>query len=471
MKEPRLPPGSSDPLTYTCTCSSPDGLILLFYRYYKSPPTLTPSFTPAALAAFHSDLATRYQLAGKFRIANEGFNITVGGSREGVGKYVRMCIAHESFAGLGLSLSEEQEGGGGEGGDVKEKEEEEWQFGPLAKKFFKPSTGCSCAFSGLASVRIVEEITPMGVSGYEPKWGTVERLSPEKFHELCSQRDDDDDGGRCLIDVRNHYESRIGYFVDRGAPEGERVAIRPGIRRFAQWPKYASKFPAPPLSQSSSPENSNSNSNSKGNNEKGAEEEEETKKQKKKKKIITYCTGGIRCEKGAHYLAEQLGPSAQICTLEGGIAAYLLWLQDEIRHGRKTASDSLFRGRNYVFDARGSLGIEGPAAHHHPVAKCHLCDTPADALGKCETPGCHLILVVCGSCKEGGNRLVCCADCGQRGEGAEKRICLCEMRRETELWGEEEVRRWEEKARMRKKKGGKAGDGGGEINIRVKRIE
>jgi len=45
--------------------------------------------------------------------------------------------------------------------------------------------------------------------------------------------------------------------------------------------------------------------------------------------IMTYCTGGIRCEKGVRFLAERMEKKKgdKVSTLKGGIAAYLMWME------------------------------------------------------------------------------------------------------------------------------------------------
>lgn len=62
----------------------------------------------------------------------------------------------------------------------------------------------------------------------------------------------------------------------------------------------------------------------------------------KKKKVITFCTGGIRCEKAARFLKEQ--GYENIYQLHGGILAYL-----------KEFGSAHFRGSCFVFDHRVSL--------------------------------------------------------------------------------------------------------------------
>ncbi|CZT02898.1 uncharacterized protein RAG0_09874 [Rhynchosporium agropyri] len=216
MKETWLPTGASDPVSFTCTCpalSKGDGLVLLFYRYFDATPSVPTSHydlknDPASLASFHATVTRKLEIGGKIRIAREGFNVTIGGTKFAVEDYMQECISHWSFAGLDLSTQEKQ------------------------YQFFKPTCGgCACVFGGSpASVRVTSEITPMGVTNYIPaKWDRVESLSPAEFHERCHSNPN-----TMLVDVRNHYESRIGYFID---PKSGEPALRPALRRFSQWPQ------------------------------------------------------------------------------------------------------------------------------------------------------------------------------------------------------------------------------------------
>ena len=388
---PRLPTGSSDPVSFTCTCpASGEGLVLLFYRYFAASPPLTKQYDfqaddPVTLAEFHTKLTLKYNLGGKIRIAKEGFNITVAGTNAEIEDYIEECISHWSFSGLDLDTASKKNG------------------------FFKPTRGgCACVFGGTpANIRVTSEITPMGVTNYNPKnWDRIQVLSPEEFHERCLR-----DEGTLLMDVRNHYESRIGYFVD---PKTGEPAVRPDIRRFSQWPQYVKRRI----------------------NEKERGEGSEPRQ------IMTYCTGGIRCEKGARFLEENMEKrdGDTVCTLKGGIAAYLTWMDEEIKLGRKNQEDSLFRGKNYVFDARGSTGLSQEGGF--PVSKCHICDNPSDRLSKCRSRGCHLVLVVCEHCKGADPR--CCQSCQEfdatldsedQSSLPPRPICACEKEREERLWG------------------------------------
>ena len=186
---------------------------------------------------------------------------------------------------------------------------------------------------------------------------------------------------------------------------------------------------------------------------------------------MAYCTGGIRCEKATRWMLEktQMKPGDEVYTLEGGIQAYLMWMEEEIQAGRKTAKNSLFKGKNFVFDARGSLGLDGVhdggGMEREPVAKCHICSNPEDRLSKCRSKGCHLVLVVCEKCEEGDVR--CCGSCAEldRASSTEgpRPICLCEMEREARLWGEEYFK----KGRLKGNKQGSREEG---IKIEIKTI-
>lgn len=403
METLRLERGKSDPVSYICTCAarSLGGSTLLFYRYWAASPPLPATHSgrtsaPQQLADWHRCVAEKYNLAGKLRIAHEGFNVTVAGTAPEIAAYITECISHWSFAGLSLTTEE----------------------GRLA--FFKPSDGCACVFEKRLSVRVTSEITPMGVTGYVPSnWTSIESLSPADFHQRCHAEKS------LLIDVRNHYESRIGYFV---SPQTGEPALRPEIRRFSQWPQYV-KHNARQLARS------------------GGEGG---------RQILTYCTGGIRCEKGVRFLQEEItggefesgGDGRPVATLRGGVAAYLMWVEGEVAAGRMRADESLFRGRNYVFDGRGSVGLGGEVERaEEPVAKCHVCSKPSDHLSKCRSRGCHLILVVCEECDVGDPR--CCRSCYEfdvkplldvDGGGLSRPICTCEQEREERLWGGERVK-------------------------------
>ncbi|QSZ33364.1 hypothetical protein DSL72_002952 [Monilinia vaccinii-corymbosi] len=385
----------SDPLTYKCSCAKP-GLVLLFYRYFASPPKLPlPHYplSPASLQDLHDFQRSTCEalgLTGKIRVANEGFNITVSGATWAIHSYIESCTSHWSFAGLHLSLGDERG----------------------IKDFFKPTPGCACIFSEL-NVRAADEITPLGITNYAPRnWDSVAYLSPAEFHARVTAAQEGGEGERLLLlDIRNHYESRIGYFA---APEGSGVqTVKPQVRRFSQFPAFVKRHME--SASRSSPEHRK---------EQGG----------MGKTIFSYCTGGIRCEKATRWMAENVeqAPEDGIYTLKGGISAYIAWFEEEMMAGRKGEDECLWKGREYVFDGRGSLGL-GNDQHRKKVAKCHGCGRDEDRMGKCGIEGCELVLVVCENC-EG---IKCCGSCGDMNENRRRLVCGCEREREFGLWGSE----------------------------------
>lgn len=79
----------------------------------------------------------------------------------------------------------------------------------------------------------------------------------------------------------------------------------------------------------------------------------------KDKPVVTFCTGGIRCEKGAPFIAEQ--GFDQVFQLKGGILDYL-----------STLGDNHWRGNCFVFDERISLNSR---LHPTYTRLCRNCQT------------------------------------------------------------------------------------------------
>lgn len=407
--------------SYSCHCpvGLEEGRVLLFYRYYANTPKMSlehqkAADSPKEVAACHRQLAEELNLTGKLRIAREGFNITIAGTISSIEQYISFCCSHWSFSGIDLTTS------------------------AARKKFFKPTTGCSCVCPSL-SIKVCAEITPMAVTDYSPtNWSVVGGLEPPAWHAMIREGGED----IVLLDVRNHYESSVGYFVD-GA---QKKAIKPQLRRFSQLPQYIKRRRLDDQLR-----------------EDGAE----------KKMILSYCTGGIRCEKASRFLEENLPVGQQektkVFTLQGGIVAYMSWADQEIKDGRMTAADSLFRGRNYVFDGRGSIGLEG--GHDCIVGRCIACKSPTDAIQKCKSASCNLELVVCTNCMHSG--ITCCQDCreldivlGECMFGA-RSMCQCERDREASLWADSDQRKNEwQGSKPRKKSEDKD-----KLNIRIQKIQ
>ena len=228
-------------------------------------------------------------------------------------------------------------------------------------------------------------------------------LSPRAFHEAVLQ------DKSLLFDARNAYESRAGFFAG---------AVVPPIRKFGGLPGYLDV--AWPTLQT-------------------------LMRQEGRSEVLTYCTGGIRCEKGARLVldrhltsspshtrdGEQGADEITVATLQGGICAYLEWVEEEVEAGRMKKSDSIFRGRNYVFDARGSVGLD---EEDTCATGCAGCGTSTARLGKCRGRGCCIVLVLCEGCEVRGTH--CCTGCvviseAVTDERRRKGVCDCEKERES----------------------------------------
>jgi len=128
-----------------------------------------------------------------------------------------------------------------------------------------------------------------GVGAAEEEDVSVGYLDPQEFHAAAAAAaaaavGSSSHGDTVILDVRNWYESRVGHF------EG---AVLAPIRRFGQLPEYIQQNPETFAG----------------------------------KKVLMYCTGGIRCEKAASYLAglpagRSGGRPASVLQLRGGIVAY-----------------------------------------------------------------------------------------------------------------------------------------------------
>ncbi|USB31841.1 rhodanese-related sulfurtransferase [Paenibacillus sp. YPG26] len=173
------------------------------------------------------------------------------------------------------------------------------------------------------------ELDPNKISG--------KRLSPKEWHDTL-ERDD-----VIVIDGRTDYEYDIGHF---------RGAIRPEVESFREFPEWI----------------------------------KENLSEYKDKTILTYCTGGIRCEKLSGYLLTE--GFKDVAQLEGGIVTYS---KDPEVQGR------LFDGKCYVFDERISIPINH-TDEDIVVGECYHCGTANDHYVNC--PVCNLQHISCPECEE-----------------------------------------------------------------------
>ena len=121
----------------------------------------------------------------------------------------------------------------------------------------------------------------------------------------------------------------------------------------------------------------------------------------KEKTIVTYCTGGIRCEKATALMIKQ--GFKNVYQLHGGI----------IRYGKETGGEN-FEGRCYVFDNRISVAIN--EVNPTIVGKCIHCEANAEKMINCANALCNEQVIVCEVCgaKYEGSCSTDCMDSEQR---------------------------------------------------------
>ena len=126
-------------------------------------------------------------------------------------------------------------------------------------------------------------------------------LSPDVWHHNISNHDEK----KVVLDIRNDYESDVGIFVN---------SIPLNTSKYVETWNYLD------LIVDNLPKDT---------------------------KIYTFCTGGVRCVKVAAYLKQKKGFD-NVYRLKDGIIGYQRWLSSSPGN----LSESLFKGKNFLFDRR-----------------------------------------------------------------------------------------------------------------------
>ena len=218
---------------------------------------------------------------------------------------------------------------------------------------FKVDPADGHAFEKL-SIKARHEIVTLGLAPAEdvdPNELTGDYLSPKAFYEAMQ------DPTAVILDARNGYESQLGKF---------RNAICPDVDSFRDLPQWI----------------------------------RDNRSLLEGKRILTYCTGGIRCEKFSGYLLQE--GFADVSQLHGGIVSYG---RDSETQGRD------FEGQCYVFDQR--IGVPVNRANPTVIARCTHCDGPCERYRNCAFTPCNAQFFCCEACEEALGRF-CGASCRER---------------------------------------------------------
>ncbi|MCD9199905.1 oxygen-dependent tRNA uridine(34) hydroxylase TrhO [Aeromicrobium wangtongii] len=202
--------------------------------------------------------------------------------------------------------------------------------------------GTSADFPRL-SVRVREELVTFGAPDEleVDENGVVDggtHLSPADLHALVESKD------VVFFDGRNKIESDIGHFAG---------AVRPEVETTREFIEVLDSGVYDHL---------------------------------KDKPVVTYCTGGIRCEVLTPLMKKR--GFREVYQLDGGIATY----------GEAYGDDGLWQGSLYVFDDRISMDFSDHAAL---VGACDLCGQATNDVADCGDVSCVRQMVRCASCLGG----------------------------------------------------------------------
>lgn len=115
----------------------------------------------------------------------------------------------------------------------------------------------------------------------------------------------------------------------------------------------------------------------------------------KDKPVVTYCTGGIRCEILSAVMVKH--GFKEVYQLDGGIAKY----------GNAFGDDGLWEGSLYIFDSRMKMDFSD---HTKVIGKCEKCEAATNQFRNCNTALCHQLILLCDPCAALDSNLTCVHD-------------------------------------------------------------
>lgn len=177
--------------------------------------------------------------------------------------------------------------------------------------------------------------------------GGGKHLKPEQVHKLVEERGED----VIFFDGRNAYEAEVGRFKNAVVPDTK--TTRDFIVELES-DKYADI---------------------------------------KDKPIVTYCTGGVRCEV-LSVLMKNRG-FKEVYQIDGGI----------VKYGEKYGDDGLWEGSLHIFDDRMSHTFSDKAKD---IGTCTHCQGKTSNYENCDNVSCNRLVLICEDCKHNKTR---CQDC------------------------------------------------------------
>lgn len=194
---------------------------------------------------------------------------------------------------------------------------------------FKESPSTDQPFTRML-VKIKKEIIAFGQDSVDPLKHVAPYITPQELAEMYAENED-----MIVLDTRNDYEIQLGTFDD---------AVGLDIKNFRDFPAALANA--------------------------GLD---------KSKTVVTFCTGGIRCEKAAEFMLQQ--GFKDVRQLEGGILRYFEHIGQDHYHGEC-----------FVFDKRVAVNHE---LNETATVQCYECRSPITAeqqrefQGQCPYPEKH----------------------------------------------------------------------------------
>ena len=243
---------------------------------------------------------------------------------------------------------------GGEIGAVKQYVKTTREYAGFHDIDVKWSDGSAADFPRL-SVKVRDEIVSFGAPGElkVDEHGVVgggTHLKPEQVHELVAAKGDE----VVFFDGRNAFEAQIGKFKNAIVPD---VATTHDFITELESGKYDDL---------------------------------------KDKPIVTYCTGGIRCEVLSSLMVNR--GFKEVYQMDGGIVRYAETYKDK----------GLWEGSLYVFDKRMHMEFSDEAV---TIGRCVRCENPTNKFENCSNPSCRNLNLYCADCASAPETLQCPQGC------------------------------------------------------------
>jgi len=217
---------------------------------------------------------------------------------------------------------------------------------------FKWSDGQKQDFPRL-SVKVKPEIVNFGVAdkikvNEKGIIGGGKHLSPSAVHKLVKEKGED----VVFFDGRNYFEASIGKFKN---------AVLPKVEHSRDFPKELKSKKYQDL---------------------------------KNKTIITYCTGGVRCEVITKLMKDE--GFKEVYQIDGGI----------VKYGEKYKDQGLWQGKLFVFDKRMDVSFSDKAID---IAMCVTCNSATSNYTNCAVKSCNKLILLCIDCST--SKKLSCPDC------------------------------------------------------------